>query len=1130
MKEDNNNFKERNMKMAKLVLGLDIGITSVGYGIIDVENNEFVDYGVRLFKEGTAADNEKRRNARGRRRLTRRKANRIGDMQKLLKENGLMSDNYQPQSDVYELRVKGLTNPLTNDELVSVILHLTKHRGSSIETVDEMEDTSPDSLSTKEILSENAKLLKEGKYICEIQLDRLNDNNKIRGHANNFRTEDYIKEARQILSNQELDEDVCDKIIEIISRKRAYYEGPGSEKSPTPYGRWFYDENGQIVYEDLIERMRGKCSVFPNEFRAPKMSVSAEIFNLLNDLNNLSIDDEKLDVSQKQEIFSYVSKNKKITPKQLSKIVGADEDKISGFRIDKNKKHLLTEFKGYTELKKAFEKENIDISLNDYELLDSISEVLTNYKGMEERKDKLLALEVDEKVVDHLVTNTKFTGYHSLSLKAIRLLNEELYKTSLNQIQVLHQLKLFDKARISHKGKKNIVADDTAILSPVVKRAQNETFKVVNALRKKYGEFDSIVVEMTRDKNSAERKKRINNRQKYFENRNKEVDQLLKDRGLDPDKINGKTKAKIRLYLEQDGKSAYTFQTIDLDLLIKDRDYTEIDHIIPISISLDDSQSNKVLITRMENQLKGNLTPFMAYQSGKFDGMGCSWNQYRIIVGSNKKLNYKKKVNLLYDKDITKFDNIQEFINRNLIDTSYACRTVLNTLSDYFKDNEIDTKVHTLNGKITDKFRTQIQLEKERDEDFLHHAIDGLIVASVKKMNLLNGYLSKYTFDNFYDELTGEIKTIPDDKAYMDPLYIAFIAQLKNIYLDSNRYYKGQISRDSLYYPPIKISHKVDTKPNRQIADETIYSIRKKGDEDKLIGKYDIYAPKDTTGNKVSVMIEGIINNESTLLMKDNDPQTYKILEDIVMHDFEMFKDSKEHYKKETKKGITKYKLVGENPLSRYKKEFGTIHKYSKKGNGPEIKELKYYGNSVYEYIDISHKYPASDLCHKVALKQLKCYRVDLYLCPDGFYRFINIRYNDIHYEKCSKKYVIDRKWYDNQKKKRLISTDSKFLFSLHSDELIGVKRKKGQPYFYDSSTDDNGVVLYHDGINFEILRFVGMYNDKSFTIEVSPTYKKNKKRRTIAVRTELGFKKYSTDVLGNVYEVKENKLKLEFE
>ena len=39
-------------------------------------------------------------------------------------------------------------------------------------------------------------------------------------------------------------------------------------------------------------------------------------------------------------------------------------------------------------------------------------------------------------------------------------------------------------------------------LSPVAKRAHRETFKVINALRKKYGEFDSIVIEMTRDKNS----------------------------------------------------------------------------------------------------------------------------------------------------------------------------------------------------------------------------------------------------------------------------------------------------------------------------------------------------------------------------------------------------------------------------------------------------------------------------------------------------------------------------------------------------------------------------------------------------------------------------------------------------
>ena len=37
--------------MGRLVLGLDIGITSVGYGVIDIDKYEFVDYGVRYLKK-----------------------------------------------------------------------------------------------------------------------------------------------------------------------------------------------------------------------------------------------------------------------------------------------------------------------------------------------------------------------------------------------------------------------------------------------------------------------------------------------------------------------------------------------------------------------------------------------------------------------------------------------------------------------------------------------------------------------------------------------------------------------------------------------------------------------------------------------------------------------------------------------------------------------------------------------------------------------------------------------------------------------------------------------------------------------------------------------------------------------
>ena len=113
--------------MGRLVLGLDIGITSVGYGVIDIDKYEFVDYGVRRFKEGTAAENETRRNTRGHRRLISRKATRINDMKHLLKSLGIINEDFHSLDNVYEIRVKGLKEKLSNDELATAILHITKY-------------------------------------------------------------------------------------------------------------------------------------------------------------------------------------------------------------------------------------------------------------------------------------------------------------------------------------------------------------------------------------------------------------------------------------------------------------------------------------------------------------------------------------------------------------------------------------------------------------------------------------------------------------------------------------------------------------------------------------------------------------------------------------------------------------------------------------------------------------------------------------------------------------------------------------------------------------------------------------------------------------------------------------------
>lgn len=62
-----------------------------------------------------------------------------------------------------------------------------------------------------------------------------------------------------------------------------------------------------------------------------------------------------------------------------------------------------------------------------------------------------------------------------------------------------------------------------------------------------------------------------------------------------------------------------------------------------------------------------------------------------------------------------------------------------------------------------------------------------------------------------------------------------------------------------------------------------------------------------------------------------------------------------------------------------------------------------------------------------------------------------------------------------------------------------------------------------------EIVKFTATNNDARNNIEVKPLYTKSKKQLMVAVNPLLDVRKYATDVLGNLYEVKDNNLKLEF-
>lgn len=1037
--------------MRKQALGLDVGIASVGWGIIDLDTQEVIDAGVRLFPEGDSKTNEKRRLMRGSRRLIRRRKHRIERMKSLLKDNDIITDDFVPLINPYEIRKKGLNSKLSNDELATAILHITKRRGlTGIMGVDEAD--SDDGKSTKASLGRNKELLKN-KYVCEVQLERL-EQGKVRNHENKFDVTDYLKEVDKILSNQNLESKFISEIKEIIKSKREYYDGPGSEKSPTIYGQWYEDENGELVYISMIDKMRGRCSIYPEELRAPKMSYTACLFNLLNDLNNMLVSGEPISKEYKEIIVNeYINKGINLTENRLEKLFDVSFAEISGFRINKSEKPEFTKFDGYNTILKIVRDNNLDENIiTDKSKVDMIISILTSHKGFEERKNELIKAGFLEEEAKLFADIKKISGYHSLSLKVMHEVLEDLWETNNNQMQIFQMNGYFENKKLEYKGSK-IPFDDTAILSSVARRSQREALKIVEAVIKKYGNLDSIIIEMPRDKNSLEEKSRINKMQKRGEDLNLRIKERLK---LESNQISNKTKMKIRLWEEQNGLCAYSQKEINLNELIYDKFKFEIDHIIPISISFDDSLSNKVLVLNSENQKKGQMTPFKYFKTGRALK---SYEEYKAYVLNTFK-NRKKISYLLFEKDINALDSKMNFINRNLVDTQYASRVILNTLTSYFRANDMSTKVHTVRGSATSIFRKLSQIDKDRDKDFRHHAVDALIVAGIKTMNLFDNVLNvQLNKGEVIDKKTGELITLDNESEFYDENYIKYIKKLRNL--------------------EVKYSHKIDSKINRSMTDETIYGTRMINGERRLISKIDLYDEK--SGENFAKYIKtNDLKKLTQFFIYHHDTNSYKILEEVV----KAFPSEKNPF------------------LAYYNKENDYIRKKSKKGKGPIIRYLKYDKEKLGYHNPIGHKYNQES--ERVVLLQQVPFRVDVY-SDNGLFKFLKV--NNNYLKNVNNKWIIPRDVYDQEKKERKISEEAQFLFSLYKNDI-----------FYYKKGEEEGIVRYNGT----------MYQTNS--IEYKLINKNSEDRFYLTIGKQINLlEKRGTDILGNIYKTEKEPCKLEF-
>jgi len=241
---------------------------------------------------------------------------------------------------------------------------------------------------------------------------------------------------------------------------------------------------------------------------------------------------------------------------------------------------------------------------------------------------------------DALVESISFDKFIYLSLKALDKI-----------LPHMREGKRYDEAVADVGYKKDVGTkkmylralnqdEQNELTNPVVKRAIAQTRKVVNALIREYGQFDTIHIELTREiKRSHKDRKKIEDGQKEYQKFKEEVvADFIETFGREP---RGNELLKYRLWKEQGGYCAYSgFMGkdgyIDPKKLIADEKYAEIDHILPYSRSFDDSLNNKVLCLAKENQEKKNKTPYEY-----FNDAGRDWHQYETFVANVLKISMK---------------------------------------------------------------------------------------------------------------------------------------------------------------------------------------------------------------------------------------------------------------------------------------------------------------------------------------------------------------------------------------------------------------------------------------------------------------------------------------------------------
>jgi CRISPR-associated endonuclease Csn1 len=726
-------------------IGLDIGVASVGWSVLELnecdEPVKIIKMGSRIFE---AAEHPKdgsplakpRRDARSARRRLRRHVHRNERIRALIVSRHILKLDELEQlfdgrlEDIYYLRKKGLDELLTNSEFARVLIHLAQRRGFVSNRSADAKDKEAGQLLGA--IKSNNELMEKHNYRTAGEMlasdDTFANRKRNQGdYKNVVSRKDIEHEARLIFAAQRrlgfafADEITEEKYLTILLSQRSFDQGPGGD---SPY---------KVDFGNMV----GSCSLIEGEKRSAKFCHSFERFTLLTNINHIRINqsgsERPLSETERRDIIERAYKKSSLTYADIRKVLSIAETDTFNIRydsdgIDKAEKKKFNFLTGYHKIKTALDKNKPERISFYIELLDDIAYAMTVTKDDDRLKEKLAGLRVEPLDIEQLINENKgFSKFGHISLKACKLLNPYL-EQGMTYDQACDAAGLDFKGYCRGEKSKFLHYQDIAKLddltNPVVRRAVSQTIKVINAIIREMGGSPSFVgIELAREM-SQTRKDRDAADKSMQENsaKNERIKAKIQEYGISNPK--GCDIVKMKLWEEQDGICPYCQTSLAIEHLFE-HGYAEIDHIIPRSISHDDSYKNKALICADCNRRKGNKLPLEFLQGEQRD-------KFEVWV-SNSVRNRTKRNHML--KSCITEEDEKAFKERNLNDTRYISRLMMNILQDYLQFGDSGTgkkkRVIAVNGAVTSYIRKRWGISKIRADGDKHHAVDSVVVACV---------------------------------------------------------------------------------------------------------------------------------------------------------------------------------------------------------------------------------------------------------------------------------------------------------------------------------------------------------------------------------------------------------------